>query len=83
MRKVEVFKKPANKLKLKEHEVTYFMPYKPKRLLSAKEINEEILSRTRTVSYYTNELNKTFGDERKFIEERIKWNNERIALLLG
>lgn len=60
-----------------------FAEYKPPYSMSVKDRNEEILERTQKVSEYTNSLKGMPADERLFIEERIKWNNDRIALLLG
>lgn len=60
-----------------------FAEYKPPYSMSIVDRNEEILKRSAKVSEYTNSLKGLPADERKFIEERIKWNNERIALLLG
>lgn len=63
--------------------VQIFPAYKPPYKMSSLERNNEILKRSAKVSEYTNSLKGLPADERKFIEERIKWNNERIALLLG
>ena len=60
-----------------------FAEYKPPYSMSVKDRNEEILKRTSIVSEYTNSLKGLPADERLFTEERIKWNNDRIALLLG
>lgn len=61
--------------------VIEYPPYKPVKTLSARDRNEEILARTSKIAEYVN--NPGVGDERKFIEERIKWNSERIATLLA
>lgn len=60
-----------------------FAEYKPPYSMSVVDRNAEILERTKIVSEYTNSLKGMPTDERLFTEERIKWNNDRIALLLG
>jgi len=64
--------------------VTMFMDYKPPENMTWKERNEEVLKRTNKVAEYTNQIGGvTDSTEIKFIKQRIKWNNDRIALLLG
>lgn len=63
--------------------VTVFKDYKPPKNMTWKERNEESIKRISIVSEYTNSLKGLPADERLFTEERIKWNNDRIALLLG
>lgn len=60
------------------------LAYKPPEKMTWKERNEEVLKRTNKVAEYTNQIGGvTDSTEIKFIKQRIKWNNDRIALLLG
>lgn len=64
--------------------ITDFGRYKPPEGMTWKERNEESLKRTSLISEYTNSI-KGISDttERNFILGRIKWNEDRISLLLG
>ena len=62
--------------------VQIFPAYKPPYKMSSLERNNEILKRTEVVADYTNRLLSTSGDEKRFIEERIKWNDSRLYALL-
>ena len=59
-----------------------FPPYKPVDTLSASEREQEAFKRLQFVQDY--ETSKPIdSSEALFIQERIKWNNERIAMLLS
>lgn len=77
-------KKPVNKrVPTYGHKtLADFPPYRPAKTLSQDQIKEELEKRADILKAYV-EDKTVVQDERKFIEERIKWNNDRIALLLG
>lgn len=69
----------------KKHEdktLADFPPYKPVWGLSQGERVDEAIKRRQVVTEYE-AIKPTDTTEIKFIKQRIKWNNERISLLLG
>lgn len=74
--------KPANKIKHEDKTLADFPPYKPVWGISQSGREEEATKRRQVISDYE-ALRPTDTTEIKFIKQRIRWNNERIALLLG
>ena len=78
-------KHPINGLMKQRHEdnkQVEFPAYKPVYGLSQGERVEEAIKRRQVIAEY-DLIKPTDTTEIKFIKQRIKWNNERIALLLG
>lgn len=69
----------------KKHEdkkLVDFPAYKPVWGLSQSARSEEAIKRRQVITDYE-AIKPTDTTEIKFIKQRIKWNNDRIALLLG
>lgn len=78
-------KHPINGLMKQKHEdkkIADFPAYKPVLGLSLSDRTAEAIKRRQFITEYES-IKPTDTTEIKFIKQRIKWNNERIALLLG
>lgn len=73
---------PIPKVKHEDKKLADFPPYKPVWNISRSGREEEATKRRQVISDYEI-LKPSDPTEIKFIKQRIKWNNERIALLLG
>lgn len=69
-------------IKHEDNKRSEFPAYKPVYGLSQGERVEEAIKRRQVIAEY-DLIKPTDTTEIKFIKQRIKWNNDRIALLLG